>query len=468
MTKAEYDITDPESIIGFARRLKGHTIKELTGETGQMWSMTVSSHKGGFGKALEELYFQIHPGNDEGVPDFNEAKLELKSCPTLEKNDRLVAKERIVLSIINYDKLVEEDWEGSSFLKKNGNLLIVFYLHEDKVSVIDLRVVLTGNWKFPEEDRLIIKADWERIQAKVKAGKADELSEGDTLYLKACTKDAFSRINKKQPGSLRLAKQRAFSLKQGYVDSIIERIRLKDQEIDLRDMVVKHPNELKRKTFEQLVTDRFRPYLGKSMETIIKELGITYRPEAKNFNALVTNKILGVEKKAIEFNRADIIVRSVLIDEKGKLEQSISFPAFDYNILARETDWEVSSIREMFERKFFFVVFKLRDDGTKELNKVLFWSIPYEDLAEVEKVWKETTERIRQGRYEDLPKIRENRVSHIRPHGRNAQDKVRAPDGSMVKKQCFWLNAKYIEEQIKEVALLVPRQSRLPISKKNT
>jgi DNA mismatch repair protein MutH len=466
MTKAKYDAKDAGSIVRFARRLKGHTIKELTGEMGPEWSMTVSDSKGGFGKALEELYFQIHPGNDEGVPDFKAAELELKSSPTLLKHERLVAKERLVLSLINYEKLVDEEWEASTFLKKNGNLLIIFYLHEDKVAVINLKVVLTGNWRFPTEDLLIIRSDWERIKAKVKAGKAHEISEGDTLYLKACTKDDRSRIHKTQPGSTSKAKQRAFSLKTTYVDSIIERLRLKDDAQDHKDNVVKDPEDLMEKTFEELVEERFRPYLGKSMMDIARELGIDYRTNAKSYNALVTKRILGVKDKVLEFKRADIVVRSILLEADGGLIQSISFPAFDYNVLAKETDWDASSVKEMFERRFFFVVYQMRPDGAKELRKVMFWTMPYEDLLEVKTVWKETTERIRQGRYDDLPKIRDNRVSHIRPHGRNAQDKIMAPDGSMVTKKCFWLNATYIAEQVGAETSLDHKQSKLPINGK--
>ena len=98
----------------------------------------------------------------------------------------------------------------------------------------------------------------------------------------------------------------------------------------------------------------------------------------------------------------------------------------------------------------------------------MFWSMPYQDLMKVKDVWMETTERIRQGRYEDLPKMKENKVSHIRPHGRNAQDRVIAPDGSMVKKQCFWLNAKYVEDQVSADAWTDSLQSKLLITGKDS
>ena len=42
--------------------------------------------------------------------------------------------------------------------------------------------------ELPERDQMIIQHDWEKIARYVKAGKAHELSEGDTLYLGAATR----------------------------------------------------------------------------------------------------------------------------------------------------------------------------------------------------------------------------------------------------------------------------------------
>jgi len=463
MAMAQYDVADPESIEMFARRLRGHTIREIISEVGPAAFVNVSGSKGGFGTALEELYFRIHPGNDDGVPDFKEAGMELKSCPTLLKNDRLVPKERLVLSLINYDKLAEEEWATSTFLRKNGLLLLIFYLHEDGAAVVDLKVVLTGDWRFPAEDLLIIRSDWERIKAKVRAGKAHELSEGDTLYLRACTKDACSRASRTQPASPIKAKQRAFSLRPSYVESVIERILLREETEDLSDKVVKDPMDLAQRTFEQLVEERFAPYLGKTMDEIATELEIPYVPAVKNYNALVTKRILGVKDNIKEFDKADIVVRSVLLGTNGGLKESVSFPTFDYHELAKEDDWEMSTIKEMFEHRFFFVIYQKRPDGLKELRKVVFWTMPYQDLLEVRRVWETATERIRQGKYDELPKIRDSPVAHIRPHGRNAQDRVIAPDGSMVIKRCFWLNASYVAQQVGAEPWSDHKQSKLPL-----
>lgn len=56
---------------------------------------------------------------------------------------------------------------------------------------------------------------------------------------------------------------------------------------------------------------------------------------------------------------------------------------------------------------------------------------------------------VRDGKnYNNLPKASENRVCHVRPHGRNANDTYELPDGRRFPKQSFWLNNSYILSQL--------------------
>ena len=72
-------------------------------------------------------------------------------------------------------------------------------------------------WQFPSTDLKIIKDDWELIVSKIRQGKAHELSEGDTIYLGACTKGANKNSVVEQPFSNQKAMKRAFSLKSKYL-----------------------------------------------------------------------------------------------------------------------------------------------------------------------------------------------------------------------------------------------------------
>lgn len=106
-----------------------------------------------------------------------------------------------------------------------------------------------------------------------------------------------------------------------------------------------------------------------------------------------------------------------------------------------------------------FVIFQERGDGAYVFDRVMFWNIPNDDLEEVHHVWERTVQTIRRGVQliqtpcgvsNDLPKQTESPVAHVRPHGKDASDKLPLPDGRMMTKQCFWLNNTYIAEQIKE------------------
>lgn len=57
-------------------------------------------------------------------------------------------------------------------------------------------------------------------------------------------------------------------------------------------------------------------------------------------------------------------------------------------------------------------------------------------------------------RLSNFPKSTENKVSHVRPHGRNADDTYPLPVEDKILKEkeyskhCFWLNATYVKEEI--------------------
>ena len=87
----------------------------------------------------------------------------------------------------------------------------------------------------------------------------------------------------------------------------------------------------------------------------------------------------------------------------------------------------------------------------------MFWNIPNEDLEQVRTVWERTVNTIRngviliqtsRGMSNNLPKQSENPIAHVRPHGKDGNDKLPLPDGRMMTKQCFWLNNTYIASQI--------------------
>ena len=456
------DITSADSIIEFAKQLKNQTLRQACGSE-------IEKHgykgKGNFGQILEKFYFGFEP-NSDAEPDFLEAGLELKSSPlkTL-KNGEYRSKERLVLNIINYLEVHKEEFETSSFWKKNAHLLLVFYLHNRDLDLLDYLIKLVDGWQFPNEDLKIIKQDWEFINQKIKDGKAHELSEGDTFYLGACTKGSTAlKSFRDQPFNEEQAKQRAYSLKQGYVNHIIANIA--QEETAVYGKIIEQPEILEKvRSIEEIVILKFHPFYGKSAEQIEKELGLELNQNSKSYFANLTNAILGLQlgQKIEEFEKADIQVKTIRLKENDLPKEDISFPTFEYQELV-ETDWEDSDFKNILESKFFFVFYQFEGENLI-LRKVKFWNMPHSDILTAKNVWEEMVKTVSNGeivkevtekgvRKTYFPKKTENKVSHVRPHARNAEDTYDLPVADKLTglkeytKHCFWLNASYVKDEI--------------------
>ncbi len=461
--QSNFDINSPISIIDFAKELKGKSLREVCG-------IEISQHsykgKGNFGQVLEKFYFGYEP-NSDAEPDFLEASLELKSSPlkTL-KNGEFRSKERLVLNIINYLEVHKEEFETSSFWKKNAHLLLVFYLHDKDLDLLDYIIKLVDGWQYPKEDLKIIRRDWEYINQKIKNGKAHELSEGDTFYLGACTKGSTAlKSFRDQPFNKEVqAKQRAYSLKQGYVNHIIANIA--HEETETYGKIIERPEILdKTLSIEEIVILKFHSYYGKSAEQIERKLNLDLNRKSKNYFANLTNAILGIKlgQKIAEFEKADIQVKTIRLKENNLPKEDISFPTFDYQELI-ETDWEDSDFKNILESKFFFVFYQFEGEDLI-LRKVKFWNMPQSDILEAKIVWEEMVKTVLNGdivkevtakgvRKTFFPKKTEHRISHVRPHAQNAKDAFKLPVADNLTglkeytKHCFWLNASYVKDNI--------------------
>ncbi|MDO9555957.1 MAG: Sau3AI family type II restriction endonuclease [Coriobacteriia bacterium] len=439
-----YDPASRESILAYAEKLVGHSLREILDELPPEIDFT--GNKGGYGAALERHYFCYEP-NNRPEPDFAEAGVELKATPLKRSGKKkLVAKERLVLGMIDYMAVVSEEWEKSSFLSKNSHLLLVFYLHEADKDPRDFCIKIVRLWDFPEEDLEIISQDWGKIVGKVKAGRAHELSEGDTLYLAACTKAATSAARRKQPFSGVSAKPRALSLKASYMNSVIE------DSLKLQSAV--RPEEYRSgKTFEQIVHDRFRPYIGMTADEIAARLNVGIKRGAKNFYAVLTQRIFGIDPShSAEFIKADVIVRTVRLRPSGALKEAVSFSAFDYEDLVQQ-DWEGSDLRNDLTRRFFFVVYEMDKQEIPTLAHTQFWTMPTSDVdLHGRECFERTVELIMEGKADYLPKSSDNKVCHVRPHGRNSADTLPTPTGGRAVRKSFWLNQKYLAKQLTDGA----------------
>lgn len=467
----EYDRKNPKSIESYSQKLIGKTFRQIIMEDAERqrllrevkseWETSdgeeAKQNKGNLGQIIEEKFFHYKCNNDSRA-DFYEAGVELKVTPyRILSNGKLAAKERLILTMIDYFRVVNEPFETSHLWSKSKLILLIYYLYlKELPDNLDYQINYAKLFTPPPQDIKIIKHDYEIIVSKIKEGKAHELSEGDTLYLGAVTKASSSQDRRKQPCSGELAKPRAFSFKNSYMTYV-----LNTYIVPSKDTYEPIMGDSVTDAFEDYVVKKIDAFVGRSIEELCMHFAINPKKRPKNLEAMLAYRMLGIKgNHAEEFEKANVVVKAIRIGKNGKIKESMSFPAFKFNDLIQE-EWEDSIFGNYLRNtRFLFVVYKFGQDDILRLRGCQFWNIPYKDLeVEVKSVWERTkqvlidglqVEKVNGTYRNNLPKASENRVSHVRPHAQDANDTYELPDGRQYPKQCFWLNNNYIYEQISD------------------
>ena len=143
-------------------------------------------------------------------------------------------------------------------------------------------------------------------------------------------------------------------------------------------------------------------------------------------------------KNTDEFIKANIVPKTIRIEENGRIIESLSFPYFKFTDVLN-VDFEDSFIKESLETtKFMFFVFK-KNDNDYVFKGIKLWNMP-ENIIEnnVKSMYNKTKEVIRTGnivkyiddrgrRITNFPGLKDNGVCHVRPHGRNSNDTAFIP-----------------------------------------
>ena len=463
----EYDETDPISIETYAKQLIGKTFADVCKQDDITKAMVVreatnyevkhenKKRKGGLGELIEERFFHYQTNND-ARPDFDKAGVELKVTPYKQnKNGTLVAKERLILTMIDYFSVVDETFEDSHMWQKTRLILLVYYLYRQEIkNRLNYRIGYVKLFAPPEQDIKIIEHDFEVIVEKIKNGKAHELSEGDTLYLGAAPKATTSKDRRKQPFSAELAKPRAFALKNSYMTYVLNNYIIPGK--NTYEPIIKDKIE---GSFEDYVVRKINHYCDWTVTDLCNSFHVEYQKTTKNLEAMLAYRILGIKgNHAEEFEKANVVVKTIRIESSNTIKQHMSFPNFKFKELTEE-NWDDSTFGNYLrEARFLFVVYKYNQQGELRLKGCQFWNIPYDDLENnVKLVWEKTQKVLREGleierrngkNYNNFPKSTENPVCHVRPHAQNSKDTYELPDGRQYPKQCFWLNNSYILSQL--------------------
>ena len=299
----EYDETDPISIETYAKRLIGKTFADVCRQDDITKAMVVretanyevkhenKKRKGGLGELIEERFFHYQTNND-ARPDFDKAGVELKVTPYKQnKNGTLVAKERLILTMIDYFSVVDETFEDSHMWQKARLILLVYYLYQQEIkNRLDYRIGYVKLFAPPEQDIKIIAHDFEVIVEKIRNGKAHELSEGDTLYLGAAPKAATSKDRRKQPFSDELAKPRAFAFKNSYMTYVLNNYIIPGK--NTYEPIIKGTAE---ESFEDYVVSKIDAYCDWSVTDLCNTFHIEYQKKPKSLEAMLAYRMLGIK-----------------------------------------------------------------------------------------------------------------------------------------------------------------------------
>lgn len=435
----------------------------------------LKAKKGGIGQMIEESHFEYQI-NSNSAPDFENLETELKVTPFTKGKNKYIAKERLVLSIINYMNENWEDFFKSHFWYKNHQLLIEFYENEKDKEKQNWSIKKQILYTYPTEDLIIIMKDWETISNKVKIGKADEISEGDTYYLGACTKGKNAESSlRPQPFSNKLAKQRAYCLKQSYMTYLLNKYVFGNE---INEHIVKNASDILNMGLEGYIINKIRPYIGKSRKELMELLKID--SNCYSINAMIINKILetnGNLRNTNEFIKANIIPKTIRIEANGSIKESMSFSPFKFKDLINQ-NWEDSDLYSyLSSTKFMFIIFQKIEssEDSSYLKSIKFWNVPTKDLQIIKHNWERTKEVIKNrinltpytnkkgviSFHNNLPKSNPDFLIHVRPHSAkaaylfddvcigNIKDANELPDGRWMTTQSFWFNNSYIRKIIK-------------------
>ena len=483
----DYDETNIKSVVDYSQILLDKSLGQIIADYQEtpyktysdFHSKTVSTvedkeisvkSKGQYGNYIEKYFYGYQPNSDSAA-DFDKIGVELKVTPfKVNKNGSISAKERLVLTILNYMEENLEDFYSTHLWAKCSKILLLFYnglIPNQTMADYIIEKVFLYEWF--EEDMDVILEDYQRITEKIKQGKAHELSESDGNYLSTCTKGAGKGKDfRSQPFSSEPAKQRAWELKSSYMTYLINHKIFNQTE---QESVVATARGEK-KPFTEVVAEKILAYKGFSEEELYARFDIN--PKAKGKNSSLIRKILGLTgdiEKTQEFQKANMNLRVIRVDKNRLPKEESPFKTDNFVELASNDEWEESHpYLEICNKRFLFVVFKEVSPKLFVLDSIKFWGFPDRLLDEVQRVWQETRMIIQEGVQltingnkvsTNFPQSKVNQVVFTKIHAQNTYYEIETevfigkgklsdtdllPDGRHITKHSFWIPKNFLKE----------------------
>ena len=436
-----------EELLNYTSKIKGKTFKEIDSE-GLLETTSLNRRKGILGQIVETGFYK-YPLNNDSKADFEELGIELKVSGYIRnKNGSLRAKERLILSKINFNEIINETFESSHVLGKCEKMLIIWYEYDKQKEAKDF-IITDYQLYNMNHDKKIFENDFEIIKGKVLDGKAHELSEGDTSYLGACTKARTSADRTTQPFSNVLPKPRAFSLKNAYMTAILKSNIETQTTLTFSNFT----------TVEGYIIDKLKPYFGKTQKQILKEITgkETNEPIPKDINKKISNILIGKDQELPQkdelFTKTSFVIKNIPIQENGKPRERMSFRTLKLSEF--EEEWENSFWKNYFEEITIITITYQEVDKSKNGDRILKGvkkiSFDETDLDAFEKTYNQIKLTIEKQDINLLPTSTngfKDLTLQIAPKGSKGDDAYNNFLKKDSTKVCFMLNKKLIYEKL--------------------
>lgn len=217
------------------------------------------------------------------------------------------------------------------------------------------------------------------------------------------------------------------------------------------------------------IDERISKYYGKKVSKLKEDLEI--KTDNKASFVQLSKKMLKIPNNQFKLcdGEVDAVLKTVRLTGANMPAESMSFMNIDFEEWVESPNWHVSSLYQYFSKKIFvFFVFQQYPSGKRVADdemtflKATVWKMSEYDLEHgLKEVWENVRYLLNNNRLEiktvlqkknrqvnknNLPSISFNGLGHLRPGGRNGDDKVILPDGQYIVRQRFWLNSKYVKE----------------------
>ena len=357
--------------------------------------ITISTNKGIAGQALEALIGNA-PNSDPN-PDVKNINVELKVLPLRKIGNKIQPKERSKIKSINYNKIVDEEWKSAEVKKKIEKILFLLYEQPIGKTYKDWKEFIFKGTLFYElknESENIVQEDWEGIQYKVKSEISNQLSEGDSKILGACTSGSGKLV---KYGNNKEAKQRSYSLKHSYLKVYYNQNKKKikysslnlEKNITPQDFVLRELNkELKNKKLINIV-DRYK---------------VDFSKTAKSGFSLLINRVLKIDdiKRILELEENDITIKTIPVNKENKPWEAMSFPKFSLIDLIEE-EWNgenEANFKNIINKGYIFIPvikekekyivngkskYRYKTWKTWKIGKPVFWKANESELSTINK-----------------------------------------------------------------------------------